>query len=153
MAEISRTNSVLPQLQKYQSKGVQIKDTPGNDSAGADNFADAKMWDNITNSIMRVVEVNKRMDDAALNLEKNQINADINSHKLSQGTYVDQNLNGLTAAQLSATAFDSDFLNEKTSLKPFEANEKYSKKSLQDMAPFIQNAENAFKVKQSIIKN
>ena len=145
MAEISRTNSVLPQLQKYQSKGVQIKDTPGNDSAGADNFADAKMWDNITNSIMRVVEVNKRMDDAALNLEKNQINADINSHKLSQGTYVDQNLNGLTAAQLSATAFDSDFLNEKTSLKPFEANEKYSKKSLQDMAPFIQNAENAFK--------
>ena len=145
MAEISRTNSVLPQLQKYQSRGVQIKDTPGNNSAGADNFADAKMWDSITNSIMKVVEVNKRMDDAALNLEKNQINADINSHKLSQGTYVDQNINGLTAAQLSATAFDSDFLNEKTALKPFKANEKYSKKSLEDMAPFIQNAENVFK--------
>ena len=147
MAEIQDTSGAKPQLRRYQSKGVQIKDTPNRSGGGEVEESTAKMWDSITNDLQTVVSVGNKMRRLALEDEKVKISADMQSHYIDATSALSTGMNEQTNEQL--TGFEDLYGSGKLDgsykgLKEFKVADGYSKKAQEEMAPFIELAEKKF---------
>jgi len=152
MAEIQDTSGAKPQLRRYQSKGLRIQDAPTGRTGGVVEKADEKMWDSILNDVGRVVDVNVKMNAAALDLEKQNMNAEIQSHYLDNKVKIENNINAFRDGQLSADAFDHSYgtdegikIEGQAGVKSFVMSNKYSKKAQEQMAPMLELSDKRFK--------
>ena len=152
MAEIQDTSGAKPQLRRYQSKGLRIQDAPTGRKGGVVEEADEKMWDSILNDIGRVVDVNVKMNAAALDLEKQNMNAEMQSHYLDNKVKIENNINAFRDGQLSADAFDHSYgtdegikIEGQAGVKSFVMSNKYSKKAQEQMAPMLELSDKRFK--------
>jgi hypothetical protein len=152
MAELQDTSGSSPQLRRYQSKGVQIKDAPQGGRGGVVQEADEKMWDSISGSIQKIVDVNVKMNHAALDLEKQTMNGEMQAHYLDNAAKIENNINGFQNGQLSATSFDSAYgkdegikIEGQSGVKSFAMSDKYSKKAQEQMAPILALSDKKFK--------
>ena len=152
MAEIQDTSGAKPQLRRYQSKGLRIQDAPTGRKGGVVEKADEKMWDSILNDVGRVVDVNVKMNAAALDLEKQNMNAEMQSHYLDNKVKIENNINAFRDGQLSADAFDHSYgtdegikIEGQAGVKSFVMSNKYSKKAQEQMAPMLELSDKRFK--------
>ena len=146
MAEIQDTSGAKPQLRRYQSRGVQVKDAPVY-KGGAVEESDAKMWDSISGSLETVINVGNKMRRLALEDEKVKISADMQSHYIDATSALSTGMNEQTNEQL--TGFENLYGSKKLTgsyegLKEYVVPDGYSKKAQEDMAPFIKLAEKKF---------
>jgi hypothetical protein len=147
MAEIQDTSGAKPQLRRYQSKGVQIRDTPNQSGGGEVEESTAKMWDSISQSLETVVNVGNKMRRIALEDEKVKISADMQSYYIDATRALSEGMNQQSNEQLAG--FEGLYGSGKLDgsykgLKEFKVADGYSKKAQEDMAPFIEIAEKKF---------
>ena len=146
MAEIQDTSGAKPQLRRYQSRGVQVKDAPVN-KGGSVEESDAKMWDSISGSLETVINVGNKMRRLALEDEKVKISADMQSHYIDATSALSTGMNEQTNEQL--TGFENLYGSKKLTgsyegLKEYVVPDGYSKKAQEEMTPFIKLAEKKF---------
>jgi len=147
MAEIQDTSGAKPQLRRYQSRSVQVKDAPVNKGGGSVEESDAKMWDSISGSLETVINVGNKMRQIALEDEKVKISADMQSHYIDATSALSEGMNQQSNEQLAG--FEGLYGSGKLDgsykgLKEFKVADGYSKKAQEDMAPFIELAEKKF---------
>lgn len=148
MAELQDTSGVKPQLKRYQSKGLNIKDAPVRDTTKTVESSDAKMWDSISEDLQHVTDVGNKMRRLALEDEKVKISADMQSHYIDATTTLSNGMKSQSNEQLTGfkNLYGSGSLGGSyKDLKPYKVDEsKYSKKAQEEMSPFIELAEKKF---------
>lgn len=147
MAELQDTSGVKPQLKRYQSKGLNIKDAPVRDTTKTVESSDARMWDSISEDLKHVTDVGNKMRRLALEDEKVKISAEMQSHYIDATTTLSNGMKSQSNEQLTGfkNLYGSKSLGGSyKDLKPYKVPEGYSKKAQEEMSPFIELAEKKF---------
>ena len=140
MAEIQDTLTSRAKLSRYQSRPVSQKD-PGQSKALNIHAVDAEMMNSVTKNLEKVFKINNDTKIAALDLEKNNINAQIADHYRKQETYVLENINKFKDQELDTEAFFKKYDNDELEIKKFEYGEGHTDQSKEQTEAIRNNAE------------